>query len=48
MGRVTITFYPSDRKQSKTTMQIPIYLRIRKESKKKLHFKSGKMDIGYY
>ena len=34
MGRVTITFYPSDRKQSKTTMQIPIYLRIRKERKK--------------
>ena len=31
MGRVTITFYPSDRKQSKTTEQIPIYLRIRKE-----------------
>jgi hypothetical protein len=31
MGRVTITFYPSDRKQSKTTLQIPIYLRIRKE-----------------
>ena len=31
MGRVTITFYPSDRKQSKTTMQIPIYLRICKE-----------------
>ena len=31
MGRVTITFYPSDRKQSKTTKQIPIYLRIRKE-----------------
>ena len=34
MGRVTITFYPSDRKQSKTTMQIPIYLRIRKENLK--------------
>ena len=31
MGRVTITFYPNDRKQSKTTKQIPIYLRIRKE-----------------
>ena len=31
MGRVTITFYPNDRKQSKTTNQIPIYLRIRKE-----------------
>ena len=30
MGRVTITFYPSDRKQSKTTKQIPIYLRVRK------------------
>ena len=34
MGRVTITFYPSDRKQSKTTMRIPIYLRIRKENLK--------------
>ena len=34
MGRVTITFYPSDRKQSKTTKQIPIYLRIRKERQK--------------
>ena len=34
MGRVTITFYPSDRKQSKTTKQIPIYLRIRKENLK--------------
>lgn len=31
MGRVTITFYPNDRKQSNTTEQIPIYLRIRKE-----------------
>ena len=31
MGRVTITFYPNDRKQSKTTKQTPIYLRIRKE-----------------
>ena len=30
MGRVTIIFYPNDRKQSKTTKQIPIYLRVRK------------------
>ena len=30
MGRVTITFYPNDRKQSKSTNQIPIYLRVRK------------------
>ena len=30
MGRVTITFYPNDRKQSKSTKQIPIYLRVRK------------------
>ena len=30
MGRVTITFYPNDRKLSKTTEQIPIYLRVRK------------------
>ena len=34
MGRVTITFYPNDRKQSNTTEQIPIYLRIRKEGLK--------------
>ena len=34
MGRVTITFYPNDRKQSKTTMQVPIYLRVRKERRK--------------
>ena len=30
MGRVTISFYPNDRKRSRTTKQTPIYVRIRK------------------
>lgn len=31
MGNLTLTFYPNDRKQSKRTNKIPIYVRLRKD-----------------